>query len=559
MKQIFTCLLFSMFFISSALNAQNRYIDEIFTDVTVEADVTYGVNGTLLFLPVLGEVVPQALQMDIYQPEGDTETDRPAVLIFHNGNFLPPVTNGQISGTRQDSSVVEIATQLAKRGYVAATVSYRLGWNPLAPTQPERALGLIQAAYRGVQDGTTAVRYLKATVDGGNPYAINPDKIVAWGVGTGGYVTLAMATLNNEDASTNTLTSYSEILTTTNGPGKFLLDTDGDGTPETPMVVQSYHGDIEGKNTTVVPANGFGLTLGDTTNYANLPDYSSKFALAVNIGGALGDISWLDEESTPTISVQSPFDIFAPYADEVLVVPTTNDPIVRVQGSLLVAGNQDLLGNNATFDQENYTDVITETAKANAATADHDYYEGLFPFIRPVNSGGIPEGVVLNWWDPAGPSPADGQGMGIPWNMLPHPSDPTGETSFHENGLVLNEGMSAEKSRANIADVMAFVLPRACVSLGLGDCIVSSVENLPLSNTELTISPNPASSNITVAADNSLIESIVISDIQGKIILNAPVINTTSQTLDISALNSGMYIVKAKLEDGISTSKLTVK
>ncbi len=558
MKQIFTSLLFSLLCISTVLNAQTRYIDEVFTEVSVEADVTYGVNGTLLFLPVVGEVVPQALQMDVYQPVGDTEGDRPAVLIFHNGNFLPPVTNAQISGTRQDSSVVEIATQLAKRGYVAATVSYRLGWNPLAPTQPERALGLIQAAYRGVQDGTTAVRYLKATVDGGNPYAINPEKIVAWGVGTGGYVTLAMATLNNEDEATNTITSYSEILTTTNGPGKFLLDVDQDGTPETPMVVQSFHGDIEGKLTTVVPTDGFGLTAGDTTNYSNLPEYSSKFALAVNVGGALGDISWLDEESTPTISVQSPFDIFAPYADEVLVVPTTNESIVRVQGSLLVAANQDGLGNQ-NFDGENYNDAITEVARANAATAGHDYFEGLFPFIRPVNSAGIPEGVVLNWWDPEAPSPADGQGMGIPWNLLPHPSDPSGETSFHENGLVLNEGMSAEKARANIADVMAFVLPRACVSLDLGDCIVSSVQDLPLSATDLQISPNPANGNVTITVDNSLIESLVISDLQGKVIFQAPVINTSSQTLDISALTSGMYIVKAKLQDGIATSKLSVR
>ena len=97
--------------------------------------------------------------MDVYQPSGDTETSRPLVLVFHTGNFLPNVLNGQISGTKKDSSVVEICTQLARRGYVAASVDYRVGWNPLASTQPERALGLIQAAYRGLQDGRNAIRY----------------------------------------------------------------------------------------------------------------------------------------------------------------------------------------------------------------------------------------------------------------------------------------------------------------------------------------------------------------------------------------------------------------
>ena len=557
MKQIFTSLLCSLLCISAVLNAQTRYINEVFTEVSVESDVTYGVNGTLLFLPVVGEVVPQALNMDVYQPVGDTQTDRPVVLVFHTGNFLPPVTNAQISGSKQDSSVVEICTQLARRGYVACSVDYRLGWNPLAPTQPERALGLIQAAYRGVQDGTTAIRYLKATVDAGNPYAIDPEKIVSWGVGTGGYISLAMATLNNEDPATNTLTSYNEILTTTNGPAKFLLDVDQDGQPETPMVLQSYHGDLEGKVTTVVPADGFGLTMGDTTNYANHPDYSSKFALAVNVGGALGDISWLDEESTPTISVQAPGDIFAPYKDDVLVVPTTNDPIVRVQGSFIVAGNQEILGNQ-NFADENYNDAITDLAKANAAADGDTYYEGLFPFVRPVNSFGIQEGVVIDWWDEGAPSPADGQGMGIPWNLLPHPTDPSGETSFHENGLVLNEGMSAEKARANIADIMSYVLPRACVSLGLGDCITSSVNDLPISETHLLLSPNPASGYVTIATDNSMIQSIAISDLQGRVLFNASAINSTSQTLDISDLTGGMYIVKAKLEDGIATSRLTV-
>jgi len=400
MKKLFT-LIFALCIVT-LMNAQERYLDEVFTDVTVTTDVEYGVNATVLTLPQLGEAVPESLKLDIYEPTNDTAEDRPLVLVFHNGNFLPIVTNGQISGTKQDNSVVDICNSLARRGFVAASVDYRLGWNPFAETQPLRALGIIQAAYRGVQDGRNSVRYFRKTVaEDGNPYRINTEKVTAWGVGTGGYITLAMASLDD----------YDEITMTTNGPAKFLLDTDGDGAPETPMVFPPYHGDINGVAETVTPMEGFGLPAGDTTNYANYPTYSSEINLTVNIAGALGDLGWLDENTKPIITVQSVNDMFAPYGDAVLSVPGQNLAVVQVQG-----GNV-----------------------------------------------GLDEGVVLNWWDPAGPSPANSAGMGIPWNMLPHPSGGT----FHDQGLVLNQDMSAEKSRANLTKVLGFVMPRAVVALDL--------------------------------------------------------------------------------------------
>jgi carboxylesterase type B len=101
------------------------------------------------------------LLMDVYQPAGDSEADRPVILYFHTGNFLPQYVNGSAVGTRTDSSAVEICSRFARMGYVVASVDYRLGWNPLAGTQTERTTQLIQAAYRGVQDSRTAVRYFR--------------------------------------------------------------------------------------------------------------------------------------------------------------------------------------------------------------------------------------------------------------------------------------------------------------------------------------------------------------------------------------------------------------
>jgi len=545
MKRIFT-LLFIVAIAMTSINAQERYLEEVFDDVIVTSDVIYGVNATVLFLPIFGEAIPIPLTMDIYEPDGDTETNRPVVLVFHTGNFLPPPINRQIAGQKSDNSSVEICTQLAKRGYVAASVTYRTGWNPAAETQPIRALGLIQAAYRGIQDGRTAIRHMRATVDVGNPFGIDPNKVTAWGNGTGGYLTLGLASLNR----------YEKITGTTNGPAKFILDLDGDGIPETPMVVPSFHGDINGEDLTITPAAGFGLPAGDTTNYPNHVGFSSEINLCVNVGGALGDISWLDSTSnTPIISVQSPFDIFAPYGDAVLIVPTTGDPIVQVQGASIYQPKLQQLEINTIFNDYIFTDETTQEAMDNSATAGHPYYEGLYPWIAPANSIGLDEGVVLNWWDPneiSPPFPPDFP-AGAAWNALPHDSGGT----YHDQGLLLNEGMSPEKSRANIAKVMNYIAPRACVALDL-PCkdLFTSTKDFNLDASIMKLTPNPATSSVKITTEGEIIEHIAIFAMDGSLIMKKPNVNSESITIQRYNLPTGIYFVKAFFDKGVATQKV---
>ena len=72
-----------------------------------------------------------------------------------------------------------------------------------------------------------------------------------------------------------TLDHIDEFITTTHSPGKFLFDENGDGFPDTPMVIEAFHGDIEGKNLTIAPDDFFGFPTGDTTNYPNHIEYNS--------------------------------------------------------------------------------------------------------------------------------------------------------------------------------------------------------------------------------------------------------------------------------------------
>src|SRR3990172_12948632 len=180
-----------------------RYLDEVFTNVLVEYNVVYGNNLWCTMLGDCSALTAKDLKMDVYEPDGDTvgnpfyEAERPLVIFAHSGNFLSPVLNGGPTGYKTDSVVVEMCTRFAKKGYVAVAMDYRLGWNPTAVGpggQNIRTGTIINAAYRGVQDAHTCIRYFKHDVDSnGNTYSIDTSNIVLGGVGTGSYIALAFA------------------------------------------------------------------------------------------------------------------------------------------------------------------------------------------------------------------------------------------------------------------------------------------------------------------------------------------------------------------------------
>ncbi|HRN34848.1 MAG TPA: hypothetical protein PLQ53_11700, partial [Saprospiraceae bacterium] len=131
-KTLLTFSLFIMVLISAY--GQKRYLEPVFSGVSKNT-VIYGHNFHVLYVPVTGHTALQPLVADVYQPSGDTETARPLILYFHSGNFLPFPQNQSVSGTRSDSTIVEMSRRLAKMGYVVASCDYRLGWNPVAPEQ----------------------------------------------------------------------------------------------------------------------------------------------------------------------------------------------------------------------------------------------------------------------------------------------------------------------------------------------------------------------------------------------------------------------------------------
>ena len=144
----------------------------------------------------------------------------------------------------------------------------------------------------------------------GNLYRIDTSKIIVAGQGSGGYEALASATLH--DPAQIRLPKFT--ASSDDSTYGFIADS--------PYVNLSTMGDF----------NGLGGNA--ALNYSNWPGYSSAVKLAINMGGALGDSSWLVPGNVPMICFHSMNDPFAPYGDGPVIVPVTGQFVVFVSGSL---------------------------------------------------------------------------------------------------------------------------------------------------------------------------------------------------------------------------------
>jgi len=436
--------IFAMLFMST-VTAQVRYVDEIFDDVTVTSDVTYAANVTVI--TTLQGLPPMALpqNMDVYEPTGDTETARPLIIYLHTGNFLPKYLNGGATGDRDDFCAVEICSRFARMGYVVASIDYRLGWNPLAATQSERTYQLINAAYRGVQDARTAVRYFRMDADvAGNTFGIDPANVGYFGEGTGGYISYAASTIGD----------YNDIILDDLGAPieKFWYDP-GDGS-SIPMVIEGVNGNPDGTSDGAqIPLglNPDGTPIMGSLCIAHYPDYSSDVNFAMNLGGALGDLNWLEEGDAPMVSFQTPHDPFAPYTTGVLIVPTTGNLIVEVSGAYDVHDEinaQDAPNNNDVYQSAGLSDPLSLEAIANGG------FDGMYPVLNNYVDG-VPtqpyDSSPWQWWDEA-----EAQAY-----------DALNGTSIWATQMTLNPDMGPTEAGMWIDVIQGYTAPRLALAMGL--------------------------------------------------------------------------------------------
>lgn len=168
--------------------SQTRYKDEIFSEVIKTEDVVYANAPDLPFNFAFEWFTSDIdLTMDVYEAVGDTVTNRPVIVFMHSGAWF--------EGSNEADDMVALSTSSAKMGYLAVSLTYRLGYNIFSSYSAERA------AYRGVQDASAAVRYLRENF---LDYGIDYNKIFIWGSSAGAFNGIHLSYLEDEDRQGST-------------------------------------------------------------------------------------------------------------------------------------------------------------------------------------------------------------------------------------------------------------------------------------------------------------------------------------------------------------------
>lgn len=489
---------------ASTTFAQTRYLDDMFNDADIEitSNVEYGKNKNF---NAQQQIFTQPLMMDVYQPKQsvDTETDRRLIIFFHTGSFLPPGLNGGALGHKEEKAIVELCKRFAKKGYVTVSASYRIGWNPQATKLDVRRGTNLLAVYKAIQDAKACVRFFrKDAKDGGDNYKLDQSKIALFGSGSGGYITFGYATL---DKAADVL----DVL-------KFKHSQNF-----TPYVDLNIQGDW----------NGVGGTGNNGLNIENHLGYASDVNMVVNLGGALGDSSWLDDTDPPMLSFHSAQDFFAPYKQGMVNVPTASgfNPVVEVTGSYNAIKKANKIGINNVIANSSISNVYT--TRAENISFNTDKIKGIYTWDTPAPDQTKPYFVnndPYNWWDSNDPNaPA----------QTPSPNDPA-------------------ISRLYIDTIVGYAAPfidEVMKSTTSGTGEVASADNLN-SNENVLVYPNPAENRFSITA-TSEITHVEIYDLSGKQVFTSSRYKSGTG-IETSSFESGVYLIKVKTSKSESVQKL---
>ncbi|MGB0915853.1 MAG: T9SS type A sorting domain-containing protein [Crocinitomicaceae bacterium] len=272
---VFTLIVFGNLFSQCDTS---RYRSPLFGGVYTHSNVKYG-EAPVWNVPYNDT----DLYMDIFEPLSDPQAKRPLMIWVHPGGFL--------LGDKTADDMVALCDSFARRGYVTASVGYRLGFNPLSSGSSERAV------YRGLQDLHAAIRYLYEFAD---IYGIDTNYTLVGGSSAGSVAALHLAYLDQDEAPTSV---YGDFLT----PDLGLIESSGN-------------------------------------NYV----HEVKLAGLVNLWGALGDSSFIDiDETVPSLHIHGVDDATVPFG---VGVPFGLGTLPPTHGSRAIHNQLDVWGTPHQFE-----------------------------------------------------------------------------------------------------------------------------------------------------------------------------------------------------------------
>lgn len=182
MKKLITLFLFSLFIASvfSEDCSSGRYIRQVFSRVQVHKNIVYARK-------IQSNGAPIYLRYDVYEPYGDTLSERPVMLLIHGGAYLKLLD-------QNSPDIVLMCDYFAKRGYVTVSIDYRQEANLLSILSEEN---MTKAVARALIDTRDAVDHLMRTYTNGNPYRIDTSRAFIGGVSAGAVSTLFITYLDS--------------------------------------------------------------------------------------------------------------------------------------------------------------------------------------------------------------------------------------------------------------------------------------------------------------------------------------------------------------------------
>jgi para-nitrobenzyl esterase len=280
-QYLFSFLSLGLIFTSNAQTDcdQGRYATDVYSTINISNDILYGNN-------VSNTGSSTDLFFDFYEPDGDTSTARPLIVWAHGGSF--------IGGSRTASDIVELSNRFAKKGFVCASISYRLGMG-LPPNQESAT----KAVLRAVQDMKAAVRYFYKDRQTTNTYKIDTTQIFIAGSSAGALMAYHYAYLDK------------------------------------PCELEGFIAEAD------VTAMG-GLE-GNSGNAG----YSSKAKAAIGLAGAIGSYGWLEVGDMPFCGTHGTNDGTVPYNRGLISV--FGFPVMTIDGTRMMHEQAEAIGLSHKF------------------------------------------------------------------------------------------------------------------------------------------------------------------------------------------------------------------
>lgn len=225
----------------------SRYIQDVFPSFK---------KTTVQYATAVNQAnIQVTLSMDVYEPVNDNVAARPVIVLAHGGSF--------IFGDKTD--MASWCQRLAKKGYVVATIQYRL--YPVLLLGFPDSISIFGTAIRAVGDMKAAVRYFRQDADNANLFRADPTNIFIGGYSAGAVTALHTGFLDDDDV-------------------------------------------VPGFLQTILDANG---GLNGNTGTATNQSYSSSSKAVVSMSGGIYRSDWVDSLGLPLVSIHGDSDGTVPY------------------------------------------------------------------------------------------------------------------------------------------------------------------------------------------------------------------------------------------------------